>query len=348
MGKKRTLTIIKAISFILIFCLVFYCASSVLVNPGDFNYQLIAGFYQEPQDTVDIVLIGASPTYTFWSAPLAWGKYGITMLPCAAQGMPIEAVPFYLKEAYKKHKDAYFLITLNALNKILGQERIHWSTDFFPESVNKYDMIHRLTTLGNYSFKDAVPFYVPISQYHSRWNSLTHLDFHRNVNGLKMGMTFSNFVSGTTDLSSLFQTSEETMALPAGAAEALEDTLNFCDENQIKAAFILFPQCETAEMLKQFNETARIVRSRGYECIDLLENFAELGLDLQTDYYDISHTNIHGCLKVTDYLAQYLLEHYDLSEKPSGGGYESWDIAYEKYKAIITPYLTEEELAQLP
>ena len=336
--------LVKVIFFIITFVIIFTKISGILVT-DNFNYQLVNGFFSEPEDSLDAVLIGASPTYTFWSAPLAWGKYGITVMPCAAQGMPFEAVPFFLKEAEKKHHDSLFIITINALNKGFAKERIHWSADYFPNTINKYQMIDRLSSEGGYKWGgDRLSLYIPFIQYKTRWSCLTKTDFHYELNGLKTGMTFEAFLETTKDLSDQFTILQETTKLSQSTSKALEETLDFCDRKQLNAIFILFPQCQDEETLGQYNEMIRIIKDRGYDCLNLLENIEWTGLDIKSDFYDEQHTNIHGCIKAMDYLVNYLVDKFDFQNKRGESSYASWDEAYESYSEIVSSYLTEEEL----
>ena len=69
------------ILFIVIFCTLFFCTSSVLVNPeiemGLRHYQYVQGFFEEPEDSLDAVFIGASNVYTSWIASVGYKNYGL-------------------------------------------------------------------------------------------------------------------------------------------------------------------------------------------------------------------------------------------------------------------------------
>ena len=59
----------------------------------------------------------------------------------------------------------------------------------------------------------------------------------------------------------------------------------------------------------------------------------EIGLDFSTDFYDYGgHVNALGEGKCTEFLRQYLDSHYELPDRRSVQGYESWDSAWELYQ----------------
>ena len=77
---------------------------------------------------------------------------------------------------------------------------------------------------------------------------------------------------------------------------------------------------------------------------NLQDKVEEIGLTLSKDYYHEAHTNIHGSLKFTYYLGKYLSENYDFEDKRENLDYESWNMAYDKYLDIISPYVPDFEL----
>lgn len=48
--------------------------------------------------------------------------------------------------------------------------------------------------------------------------------------------------------------------------------------------------------------------------IDLYEKIEEIGLDGTTDFSDEGHLNTSGSNKVADYLGEYLIGHYELTD----------------------------------
>ena len=56
-------------------------------------------------------------------------------------------------------------------------------------------------------------------------------------------------------------------------------------------------------------------------------------LDFSTDFYDYGgHVNALGEGKCTEFLRQYLDSHYELPDRRSVQGYESWDSAWKLYQ----------------
>lgn len=77
---SKSRTAVRAIVFVLIAVLGIGLISPMLVANNDWDKRHVHGFFLEPEDSLDVVLIGASQLYTGYSAPLAWQQYGYDLL----------------------------------------------------------------------------------------------------------------------------------------------------------------------------------------------------------------------------------------------------------------------------
>lgn len=341
---------VKIIGFVLIGILIFRSFPKPITTGEceNYNYQMSAGFFEESKGSLDMIYIGASPTFTSWVAPVAYGKYGITSRVLANDGQPFVAAEALIKIARKSHPDAVYLICINGLYESCSVEQIHRTTDFLPNSKERDYLIQNLCNYFQYDFGDWVELELPIIRYHSRWNTLGTASVYPRFNNLKGGFSDPNFLGKVTDISQGYCETDERKSLPDFTQTALTELLDYCLKEDIQAIFILSAQYRDEQMIKWYNTMIDEIETQGFPIVNELADFNKIGLDDTTDFYNANHTNIHGALKISDYLSRYLLSHYDFPEKSNGGGYEGWDEAYDKYKEIITPYLTEEELSNLP
>lgn len=131
------------------------------------------------------------------------------------------------------------------------------------------------------------------------------------------------------------------------AQNTLNRVLDYCDDNHVNIIFVITPSILDDSKFGLLNSAKDMISQRGYAVLDLTEKSEEIGLDLKSDYYNWEHTNIHGALKVTDWMGQYLAEQYGFGEKHPTGGDVAWDSAYDRYYQIILPYLSEKEIQSL-
>ena len=84
--RKGMATAGKVVCFLFIFVLLICVIRRPLVADRD---PRITKFYQEKPNSLDIVFIGSSNTYAFWSPLYAWSNYGIATYDYAAAGQAI-------------------------------------------------------------------------------------------------------------------------------------------------------------------------------------------------------------------------------------------------------------------
>lgn len=136
----------------------------------------------------------------------------------------------------------------------------------------------------------------------------------------------------STDVSSSYRTTERIGTLSEITLDAMESLLEYCNAEQVNVLFIAIPNAQTDEYkLAQINTIKEALQARGYPVLDMRSAVEEIGLDWTKDYYNEAHTNIHGVVKVTDYIARYLVENYGFKDKRGDPVYSSWDEAYSKY-----------------
>lgn len=340
--------VIKAALFAAIFAILLSVAYRILVSHDDYrNYQWIAGFYEEEENSLDAVYIGGSNTYAFWVSPIAWKEYGICIYPFACNSQPLIAAEYLIREARKTQPDALYIVSINGISGIgdtVSDKQIHYLTDYMPWSLDRLSLINYLCEVGEIPTNERMELYFPFVLYHSRWEELSKEDFHYTNNGLKGGATYGGFFNTSNDVTSNFRETSRHTVLMSYLQEALDSLLDYCDAEKVNVLFVTAPQMKINEYdLAVFNTVNDKVESRGYSHLDMLPYIDEIGLDLKVDYYNEYHTNIHGALKTTRYLSEYLLENYDFSNITIKHDNASWDLAYEKYIKLIGPYTLDIE-----
>ncbi len=337
----------KAIIFLLIFVILFSGVSKAFTAPGDYrNYQWIAGFYEEPKDSLDAVYIGSSNCYAFWNPLVAWEKYGITVYPFNSNTQPIIAAEHLIKEVRKTQPNALIILNTNTLGmKMMTNVRYHYLLDYLPFSLNKLSLTHYLSQEAGVSFEESLEFYFPIIRYHTRWDELSYQDFHYEVDGLKGASAYNLYLNTAQNISKKYIITDETAPPPDFITEAFNNLLDYCDEENVNILFVTVPRAEESELIaKQINAINQQITDRGYPVLDLMDQPEVMGANPNRDYYNMGHMNVHGSVKYTQYLSEYLIEHYGFQDKRGQAAYESWDAGWDKYTNTLNKSILEFEL----
>ncbi|MBQ8503960.1 MAG: hypothetical protein IJ491_06775 [Clostridia bacterium] len=336
----------KVVIFVLIFAFCFVGVQNLLTGDADTrDHKRIEGFFDEKENSLDAVFLGSSATYAFWTAPVAWVEYGLTVYSLSSSKQQILAAKYLIADARKTQPDALYIVNVASVTEQYNAINTHRLIFGYPYTENKYDMINYLSELGGMSFSDRMEFYFPIIRFHDRWSDLVSFDFKKTTDAYKSASSYKSFLSKVEDVSGGLFDYEETAPISETLTTGLNDLMDYCEQEQVKVLFVVTPQSLTDEEKRgQQNTVMELIRSRGFDVLNMHELVEEMDLDLTTDYYNGDHTNIHGSIKFTDYLSRYLIENYGFKDKRGTERLASWDRAGEKYYNLISPYLTEEDL----
>ena len=330
---------LKALCFFLVFVVLYTAVTGIMtLNWNEEGRQAIPGFYREPNDSLDAVYIGASNVYWFWSAPLAWHNYGIKVYPYASGNLPFVADKYVIEEIRKTQPNALIIIGVN--NSIFETDFvephiIHSLTDFIPMSLNKIHMVSAICEMNGFTGSESLEYYFPLIKYHERWKDLSAKDFAEYVD-VKGSCSMEEFLTGSLNLAE-YKASERRDKLPGKKVEMLQDTLDYCKDNNVKILVVISNNALLEEdKLARLNTFADIVEENGIPVLRMEHMIDDIELDLSKDYYQEVHVNVHGMIKTTNYLSKYLIQNYGFADRRYESGSDDWNQAYDRYSEIIS------------
>ena len=344
---KSLRIIFKCIVFALIFTILFVPLQSLLVGDSDTrDSKRIAGFFDLPENSLDAVFLGSSATYTFWNAPVAWSEYGLAIYPLSNSAQPSFAAKYLIEDARKSQKDALYIINVSHILRDYEQYLDKLLINY-PFSLNKIKMANYLYDQAGFPALKKIELLFPIVRYHNRWSELTLFDFQSKSDEYMGGSHYNVFLNQSKNVSDYNPDFFSRTTLEDFIVDGMNDLMDYCEQENIKALFVIMPQAVGEDRVKSQNTIAEMIESRGLDFLDLRKHIADIGLDLTKDYYNERHTNIHGSIKVTDYLSRYLIETYGFEDKRRESDYQNWQRASEKYMSLIKPYLFESDYKYL-
>ena len=340
MTKKQA---VKAIVFVFLFLFLLRSVTYMLRTNGSIK-EIFLGFYAEPENTIDVVMIGSSPVYPFYAAPQMWGEYGFTAYPLSSNVQRPQAGIYLVKEALKTQTPELFVFELRMYTykdsyMTNNMAYTRGVTDNLKYSLNRFQLINELIE----DPAERYTYYFDIFKYHSNWKTLILPDqytamFYERLHPLKGYLVQDEVVPcEAVNLGDL----TDTKPIPEEQEETLRELLTYLQENKLEALFITSPMVLKPELKMQFNYMEEIISSYGYVYLDLNDYTEEMGIDFATDFYDGgSHTNASGAQKCTAFLGEYISSHYDLEDKRGNESYSTWDESYvywqeEQQKALI-------------
>ena len=310
--------LIRTLLFMTVFVLVFLIIQPVFKNKDTRFFQSVTVLREERPDSVDAVYIGASNVHCFWIPVSAWQNHGISVLSLTSNAMPIAAWIYMIEEVRKTQPDALIILNLNPFKEDTGpdQVKLHRIADYMPLSANKLRMIRDLSDEMGISISERLEFYLPFVRFHSKWATLASSDFTLSPDGIKNGLIYYPHWNYSQNLTNIYTRYPKEKELSQQQGRDLAKLIDYLDRKQPNVLFITVPQAiEDKTMIGQMNKVESILKEHGYPCLNLLNEPEKTDVLLDRDFYDKDHTNVHGALKFTEFLSQYLIEKYGFRDK---------------------------------
>ncbi len=337
MSKNRK--IIRAIVFMVLLACSFLVVQK-LFRFGEISNASMYKSFSKEKDSLDAVYIGSSATYAFWNPLLAWEQTGYKVFSYSVSLMPAKSVKAMLADAHDAQPDSLYIISLNALKKEnLSYNSIHFLVDYYPDTLKKIPFIYNASSQISGSVFDKLEYYFPIIRFHSDLDRIDDVFLTENYPDYKSSMYYDYYLTGQEDYTPIAKPVTSKSAIDENLVAVLYDLLDYCKTNNLNVLFVVSPQpMSPTKNQEQLNYMADLVANANFPVLNLTDPIDELQLDTTCDYYDWAHTNIHGSIKFTNMLCNYLKENYNFTDKRGLNPDDSWDNSYDEYIKLITPY----------
>lgn len=322
------------IGFILLLIITFYIVSTVLKVKSPHGINQSDGLYWQPEDSIDVVMMGSSHIHCNINNGLLWEKYGIASYDYSGAEQPLWMTYYYLKELYKYQEPDVIVLDLYSPARFKENYQYDWISESLYGmrfSLNKLEMISVSVE------PDKIFRYFPsFMAYHSRYDDLDSDDFDYFFWDEEDMATFKGYTPYLEKEPQTRPVISEKRAdgLTKKSLKYLTKIINYTKKKGTTLILIAAPYIVTDEDTRTYNQAAEIARQNGITFINYNEYYDEIGLDFETDFNDDSHLNYWGSCKFTEYLGDFLSSDIALPDHRGEEGYESWEANAQIIKDI--------------
>lgn len=289
---------------------VILAAVSVIISPKREIYNAIAvdekekSINEEPENTIDVIFMGDSESYSGFSPLQIWAEYGYTSYVCGTSAQRLCDTFALLQHVFEKQSPKAVVLEANCLFREAGIER---------KSGDK--------------FLAAAAECFPVFQYHSRWKTYfpqgdskkSQISRERRMKGFRLRKTVKPY----TGKLPYMEESDDIREVSGPAEEYIKKIRRLCRENNSELVLVSVPSAKNWNYPKH-NGVEKIAGDMGLEYLDL-NLVEEIGIDWSTDTKDGGdHLNFEGAKKVTGYMGKYMNEHFGLTDHRGDESYQKW------------------------
>lgn len=332
MQKSKTIKRIAVVlSFVLAFLLLLGFLQAVFIDKH-YDTIMYTQFYNEPKNSIDVLFLGNSTIRSSVIPAVLWEQSGITSFNLSGQATP-DAVSYYvLSEALRYQSpsvvviDAWFVFSQEGFDE--NAYRFHRALTGMPLSASKLGYIADI--MANSETQSYLEYLLPFFFYHNR-RDLSARDF--DLTYLRQRSTFMRVqrVRDTT-----FRSLERPPEFTDPGYEAefgihseyLDKMISLCRASGIEPVLFMSPTCDIEIWsIPKGNALREYAREHGLTLLDF--NADELrnavGIDERTDFYNQNHINHYGGTKISNYLAAFLSESFNLPDRRESAYDPHWD-----------------------
>lgn len=321
--RKRA---IKITALFIVVLLLLHLTAMVLLCTSTNAEMHIKGFYKEPENTIDVALIGSSEVYADFSSPLAYRDFGFTSYGLCYDGAPASMYRSMLDVYLERQDPQVVVIELNGFfygkDNMYNEGRMRKWTDNMKKDRNWVKVIRE-----NVDKEERLNYYIPLLKYHSNWNrpyELTAAVYYR-LRMYKQDISkMKSFGTKTMSSEKIITKRKDSRPMTKQGREQLLKMLDYCEEKGFKNVLFLWSPHLVPMDPESDAEIKALVEEHGYKYLNCDNGFEKIGIDRSSDFYNSEHLNVFGNEKFTRYLGDYISTNFDIDTSHSESVDEQW------------------------
>ncbi len=340
MDKKQTGKIIVSciVTLFLLFISLLYLNNLMIRKDSE---QKFHEFYVQ-EENFDVLFFGSSHMYNGISPMDLWKEYGIVSYNLASSGCKITASYWVLKNALRYSIPKLVVIDCAYLSDTKVNQNANYNHRIFDSMPLDRMKLEAIGDLYN-GFKDRMSFICPFTLYHERWSELEKKDFEIQYYTGRMGFDPQTTVTEIT-LPPLVSSSVKDVNNVS--TEYLKKMIEECHMNGIDVllTFIPFNENEDSQNHAAYIQKIADEYDVHYLAPDYLLKAVNVKTDFANSQEDNSHLNFSGAHKMSDYIGEYIVKHYDIPDQRNNPVYDDWNEYYDQYVNYILSLIKSQDM----
>lgn len=336
MDNNGTLKVKRILSFLVFAVLLVIAVRACTLLTEHKSSRIKYTDFLDNDTEYDCFLMGTSITLNSLLPMEMWKDYGIASYNFGSSNCTPAEDYYILREAMKYKKPKLVVIDMMGVVEFndIGNGKYMWTQveaqhtqfDCFPLSRTKAEAVNDLFDI----YEDRNDFLWSYIMFHNRWSELEEQDFNwKNMLNVEKGA-----LTNTGTLGKAYSKSEptgETISLKGVNYDYFIRLVEYCRQEGVDVLAIYLPH-PVETLNRQVANSIGAVAAQ-YDNLEYI-NMLDLDiLDYDTDFTsDNTHPNLSGALKLTDYIGQYIREHYELRDHSSDAAWLKSESKYHEYK----------------
>lgn len=324
-----------AIFLVLLAAAMFYTLY-VLSPKYDYGMCSMDNLYRQPDNSVDVLVVGTSVAYAGVNTNVLYEEYGIAAYDLCSAEQPFWISYYALREALKTQTPKLILLdTKPALydRDYTSSGRIIMSTYGIRSLENRIGAIRACVA----SDAEALEYLLMFPVLHSKYDSVTAEDFIYPLTNGGRGQDWKGYIEEDAvefHRKPTFTWNSVRQNLNAREEEYARKIFALAQEENIPMMLITLPNPDYASEHMYVNALYSIAAEYGITGINYNDPDLHYGLRYSTDFADWQHLNVKGSMTLSRQLGADLRALFDLPDRRGNAAYESYQRCADEWYAI--------------
>lgn len=320
--------IFKIICFTSILILLWKYVFSILWLPKN----NISFFYDEKENSIDVIYIGGSNVHHHFNNLLAYHLYGFTTYFLSSGIQQFTLTKSLIEESRKYQNPKLYVIDLARLtDDFESSYNEPWGrvvVDSLKNSKTRIMAINNMLKYTNVEKSQYIDYYFSFFKYHNSWKDINRQNFNGTLNEFKGYYAYD--YAFDIEPQGEFIWKDDIVKLQSQNEEVLLDLIEYIESNNLNVLFVIPKSTFWYPNNERLNYATEIIKKHNLDIINF-NKLDDIDLNYETDFYDKIHLNVYGAAKYTLYFSKYLKENYDLDNHKNDETYISWEQEYERF-----------------
>ena len=359
--KKLLVFWLRLVAFTVGLLILINYALYVLVPKKDYGICVITNFYNQPENSIDVLVLGTSAGYAGVNTAVLWEKYGISAYNLCSAQQPYWISYYYLVEVLKTQTPK--LILLDSRASIYPDD---YATEGYVinSTYGIRDFSVRVQAIAaSVKPEEVLDMVLAFPRIHNSYSEVVAEDFVYPPDNGDRGENWKGYIETEREEDDTEQYQKPSLVwnnvkkpINAREEEYFRMILELAQEEEIPVMLVGFPNPDYAEHHMYYNTLWAIAEEYGVTGINyndpelwkgLKSKFDDPELQVRlfynSDFADWQHLNIKGSVTFTRRLGADIKALYDLPDHRGDDYYESWQLGMEEWFEKYPEYAPVEE-----
>lgn len=273
----------------------------------------IETFHDMPEDSIEVIGYGSSRMWRSIDSMEMYKNYGIGTYNYGAHWQQFNTTYLFFLDSLKTQSPKVVIFEMNNVNDIIENSALTGEIYYTKAIENKGARTEYLSQCFGDDIESYLSYYFfPILEFHSNWANINIMSIFEKTNDEYYYGTMGYFefdIIGSVDPVD-FSLVEE-LEIDEESIIVLDSIVDICNKNDIEIIFYTSPHAD------EFNYSVAITEyAEENDCVyfNMNDYLEEIEIDWTTDFKDISHLNDSGAEKVSNFLGEYIVNNYDVTD----------------------------------